>query len=394
MRVLHVISGIDPENGGPPAALLGMCAAQQRAGMEVTVATTWQRPHVPAVAERWREVGFPVELIGPARGRLSRHPALAAVLQTLIARHDVVHVHAVWEEIQHRAARIAQDLGVPYIMTPHGMLDPWNMSRGGFTKWLYLTVRMARNFRRASAIHFATDIERRAVDRFHFGAPAIVEPFGVDVAQFQHPPPSGAFRREWQQQLAEDGLVILYLGRLHPGKGLELLVPAFAAVANVVPNAVLVIAGPDTSGYRTCVEQMIDAGKIADRVVFTGILQGDERIAALLEADLLALPSFHENFGMVVAEALAAGTPVLVSDQVNLHPEITSAGVGVVVRTDVRSVAEALRRWLTDHPARLAAAERAKPFAREHFDRDRIGVRWGLHYARVIASSGNGGTGL
>jgi glycosyltransferase involved in cell wall biosynthesis len=181
--------------------------------------------------------------------------------------------------------------------------------------------------------------------------------------------------------------MILYLGRLHPGKGLELLIPAFASIAGEVPRAVLVIAGPDSGGFRARVEQMVRDGGITDRVVFTGLLQGDDRAAALNEADLLALPSYHENFGMVVGEALAAGTPVLVSNQVNLHADVAAAGVGVVVPTEVPAVANALRRWLLDDTLRRAAAERAAPFARDRFNWTQIGQRWVNHYARILSSA-------
>lgn len=385
MRVLHVISGIEPENGGPPAVLLGMCRAQREAGLDVSVVATWQRPHAPQVAEQWQDSGVPVTLVGPATGVLSRHPDLTRKIELLTGRADIVHIHAVWEEIQHCAARAAHRLNVAYVITPHGMLDPWNMSHGRLKKRLYLAWRMRTNFRRAAAIHTATAIERRSIDRFGFGPTVLVEPFGVDLDVLSQPPTRDKFHTNWPALAGQPRLVVLYLGRLHPGKGLELLIPAFASIAPEVRGAVLVIAGPDSAGFQSRVEQMVRNAGVSDRVVFTGLLQADDRVAALAEADLLALPSYHENFGMVVAEALAAGTPVLVSDQVNLHPDVAAAGVGVVVRTEVSAVADALRHWLLDDALRRAAAERAAPFARERFNWAEIGRRWVDHYSRLLS---------
>jgi glycosyltransferase involved in cell wall biosynthesis len=126
---------------------------------------------------------------------------------------------------------------------------------------------------------------------------------------------------------------------------------------------------------------------IADRVLFTGMLKGQDRIAALQDADLFALPSDHENFGVAVVEALAAGVPVLISDHVNIRQEIADAGVGVVVPTDPQKIAAALDQWLTDDPLREAAATKAAPFARRMYDWARIAQNWKQHYESIVSNN-------
>src|SRR5437016_5289358 len=121
MRVLHVISGLDPANGGPTFALEGLAKAQVREGLDVTVAATWQNQSGFPVAERMRQANVKVKLIGPAHGKLSRHPELTSAIRVAVGEADVLHIHALWEEIQHRAAREAQQRNVPYVVTPHGM---------------------------------------------------------------------------------------------------------------------------------------------------------------------------------------------------------------------------------------------------------------------------------
>jgi glycosyltransferase involved in cell wall biosynthesis len=382
MRILHVISGLDPQNGGPTTALTGMAKSQAAAGLDVSVLATWKETTGFPVAEHLRQAGVNVTHIGPATGRFSRHPQLAAATRTQVARADVVHIHAMWEEVQYQAARAARTAGVPYLFTPHGMLDPFNMSKGKLLKHLYLALRLRRNLDQAAALHLATTMERDAVARLGLRPPTIVEPFGLDLAEFQTLPPPGVFRSRYPALGGKP--YVLFLGRIHPGKGLELLVPAFAA-ANL-PEAMLVIAGPDSDSFRQQVEATVTACGLRDRTLFTGMLTGIDRIAALAEAELLALPSFHENFGLAVAESLAAGTPVIVSDQVYLYREIVSQGVGAAVPLEVAPLAAKLKRWMTDKSLRQAASERARPFVQERFDWRQIAQHWVEHYARLASS--------
>src|SRR5437867_2216080 len=127
MRIVHAISGIDPRNGGPTNALIGLTSAQVRAGLAVRVVSTWQDEDAFRSAEKLKQFGVGVRMIGKARGKLSRHPQIVPAMEEELKNADVLHVHAVWEEIEHLACRAAWRVGVPYVFTPHGMLDPWNM---------------------------------------------------------------------------------------------------------------------------------------------------------------------------------------------------------------------------------------------------------------------------
>lgn len=382
MRIVHAISGIDPRNGGPSNALIGLAAAQVRAGLDVRVVATWQDPDAHRSAERLKQLNVGVRMIGKAHGKLSRHPEIISALEEELESADVLHIHALWEEIQHQAARAAQRMNKPYVLTPHGMLDPWNMRKSRLGKQLYLALRLRRNLDRASLLHFTTEIERRWVDRLELSPPAMVETLGLDLSEFDNLPDRGTFRAQ-NPRLANKP-IILFLGRIHYGKGLELLIPALAMMRR--KDAVLVIAGPDSGGYQANVERWIAEHGVRDRVIFTGMLDTPAKLAALTDADLLAAPSFHENFGLAVIESLAVGTPVIVSDQVNLHPEVTAAKVGAVVPMEVPALAAELDRWLDDDALRHSAASRAPAFARRRFDWDQIARRWVGHYQKVVAN--------
>jgi glycosyltransferase involved in cell wall biosynthesis len=386
LRILHAISGINLENGGPPIALAGLAGAQARARLDVSIVATWTTDPCPHIVAALESKGIKVTHIGPARNPMSRHPDLPRVLDDLLSRADVLHVHAVWEQIQHVACRSAERRHVPYVVRPCGMLDAWNMSNGWLKKRLYLALRMRKNLDRAAAIHFATDLERQSAARLGLRAPAIVEPLGLNVADFENPPAPGTFKGK-HPNLADKRL-ITFLGRLDRGKGLELLIPAFARIAPQFPDAHLVIVGPDShSGYRATVEQMIRQHNVGQRTLLAGMLKGRDKLAALVDAYVLCQPSFHENFGIVVVEALACGTPVIVSDQVYLHPEISKAGVGAVTPMTVDAVAGALTAWLSDPPLRTGAAAKARPYALATFDWNQIAGHWTQHYERLIATN-------
>ena len=381
-RILHIVSAIDPLRGGPIMALLGLAQAQKRVGLDVSLASTFLRGESVAPADDLRRQGIATELIGPAYRALRWHRAIRPVLREMVARADVVHVHALWEEIQHQAAALSRDAGVPYVVTPHGMLTRWSLAQSTLKKRLYLRWRMRRDLEGAAAVHYTTEAERDASAGVGIGVPAIVEPLGVQLDEFAELPPPGTFRQKFPQ--TRDRPLVVFLGRIHPGKGLELLVPAFAQART--RDAMLVVVGPDSGGYRATVERMVREHGIQDHVLFTGMLRGPERVAALADATLLALPSFHENFGVAVIEALAAGVPVIISDEVNIHREIAAANVGAVVPTRVEPLAAELRRWLSDDALRAAAAERTRPFTRQAYDWQRIARRWAEHYRQIVES--------
>jgi glycosyltransferase involved in cell wall biosynthesis len=381
MRILHVVPTIDPAQGGPISVLAGLAPAQVAAGLDVSVVATTRAGENLVLSDRLKDAGVKVNLVGPATGALRRHPQLKTVVCSAVDAADVVHVHAVWEEIQHQAARAARSAGVPYLVTPHGMLDPWSLSQSRWKKKLYLAWRGRSNLAAARALHFTTKTEADLVAPLRLGPPAIVETLGVDLKEFEELPERGSFRKDYPA--IGNHPVVIFLGRLHPKKGLDLLIPAFADAE--LNDTVLVVAGPDADGYRAKLEAEVAARGLASRVLFVGMLHGRDRVAALADADLFVLPSYQENFGIAVVEALAAGTPVLISDQVNIWQEIAEASVGGVTRADVRLLTEGLRRWMNDEPLRRGAAGRARPFVWGRYDWREIAGRWKGHYASVAS---------
>lgn len=362
MRPLHIASSIDPKAGGPAMVVVGLARAQAAAGCEVAIAA----PQADGAAEILRnQPNLTVH-------NLNWNAGVRDQLRPLVRQCDVAHIYGLWEPIQHHAAVVCREAGKPYIFEPCGMLDRWALRRSRLKKWIYMKARLRRDLQSAAAIHASTSWERDQTAPLKLRPPIVVVPAGIELAEFEQLPPRGTFRARFPA--LQNKPVILFLGRVFPGKGLEMLVPALARMRN--KDATLAVVGPDSDGYTRQMRNRAAELGIEDRVIFTGMARGRERIEALVDADLFSLPSEHENFGVAVLEAMAAGVPVIVSDQVGLCNDITEARAGEAVPLDVDRLAEALDRWLADDSLRKDAGARARELAFGHFTWDLVARQW------------------
>jgi glycosyltransferase involved in cell wall biosynthesis len=349
MRILHVISSLDRKAGGPPVALAGLARAQAKLDVSVSVVSTFAAGADMSLADELRSAGVEVTLIGPAKGKFQRHDEIVTTLSSLIAQADVVHIHTLWEEIQHQAATIARRRGVPYVFVPHGMLDPWSLGQRRWVKRAYLAWRLRRDLNGAMFIHVLNADEARLIQPLRLTPHCEVIPNGIDP--IEPLPETAAFEKPY----------VLFLSRLHPKKGLDYLADAFAIVAAARPDVRLVVAGPD-DGAEKDFDARITASGLAGRVQRVGPLYGEAKLAAMRGAELLVLPSRQEGFSVAIVEALACGTPVVISEQCHF-PEIASEAAGQVVSLDAKSVANGMLVLLNDASAREAASGRARELA-------------------------------
>jgi len=378
LRVLHVISGLDRADGGPTVALVGLTSALARLGVRVSVLATPRSSECSSTVEELREKGVRVRLGDHRRMTFGRSSKLRKVLMEEVARANVVHIHALWEEAQYQAASISRLQQKPFIVRPCGLLDPWSMSQHRVKKRLYLELRLRRHLSAAAAIHFTTSLEEERARSLRIQAPTIVEPNGIDLDEFKKLPLSGGFRK--RLAIPEGVPLVLFLGRLHPKKGLDLLIRAFADGAP--SNAVLAIVGTGDSSYEKALRQNAASHGLGDRAKFVGFLHGRDRVAAYADSTVFVLPSYSENFANSVMESLAGGTPVIISDQVNLHAEIASAQVGGVVPMTPDALSSEIRRWLGDPARRQLAIANARSFL-EPYDLKKIAASWLQRYREL-----------
>lgn len=365
-------------------ALEGMASGQAAAGLSVRVLSTQSRRGEATVCAALEAAGVEVHELQGASAGLRRHRELCPALRRLLLDTDAVHIHSMWEQPQHVAARLAVECGVPYIISPHGMLDPWSLGQSKWKKRVYLRLRGLTNLRRAARLHFTTQTERDLAAPFRRPGQDLVEPLGVDVSTLGVPhDPALDLRR--RHRLSE-GPVLLFFGRLHPKKQPEILIDAFSRLLKQRadgPRPSLVLAGPADPAYEAALRHRVASSGTAHATIFTGPLAGADRVAALRSADLFCLPSQQENFGLAVAESLAAGTPVLISDQVNIWREITEARVGWATSPELDPYSTRLIELCRDPGLLLTTAKRTVAYAGETYDWSQISKRWLEHYSKL-----------
>ncbi len=264
-------------------------------------------------------------------------PSLRRRFRLLLDGVDGVHIHGLWEAGSVVAAHAAHALRKPYVLSAHGMLEPWALANKGAKKKLYSTLVERANVDGAACLHALTSAEAEDYRRFGSTRPIAVIPNGVDIPGS---PSSSAFLERFPE--LRDRRIILFLGRIHFKKGLDLLVRAWTMLIADHPDAVLVIAGPDSEDSQATAEANIAKSGVADRVLFTGMLQGELKWSALAAATAFVLPSYSEGFSVAVLEAMGMGLPVIVTTGCHL-PEVQQYGAGWQIRPDAFELLAALQ---------------------------------------------------
>jgi glycosyltransferase involved in cell wall biosynthesis len=341
MRILHVVAGLPAAGGGLADAVARMAREACRLGHDVTIATVAGRDDPLASAAREAEAaGVRIVRHEPSAPRaiyFSRH--MLRGLAALAARADVVHVHSNWTFPVWWGCQTAISAGRPLVMSPHGCLDPVRLALSAWKKRLAGCFDQ-RYLRRADVIHATSEAERDWIEQYVGGRPRIeVIPIGVDLPALRE-----------TANPAERTRTVLSLGRLHPLKGLDLLLDAWPlAMRELGPGDgwALVIAGPDEQGARAGLERQAQ-GLGLGNVQFAGPLYGAEKDRAIANANLFVLPSRSENFGIVVAEALAAGVPVITTKGTPWQEIDGSCGWWVDVNSHAIAAALAAAMRLSD----------------------------------------------
>jgi glycosyltransferase involved in cell wall biosynthesis len=360
MRVLHVIPSAAPIDGGPNLAVRALARGLVRRGIDVTVATTnaagadaLDVPLDTPVIEEGATYRYFARTV-PGTWKFSW--PMTRWLWEHARSYDVVHVHALFSYATIPGCRAAAHAPVPYVLRPLGTLSEWSLGHRRWKKRPYYALLERSHLEMASAIHVTSDAEAEDVARLGYGARARVIPLGVDV---DDRPISRSHAGRSDRPLR-----LLFLSRLHEKKNVPLLLQALAASAHSAAGVELVIAGDGDAALRSRLETLVTELGLRDRVRFVGHVDGEEKRNAFAEADCFVLPSAHENFGLAVAEALAAALPVIVTPGVALAPNVAAAGAGLVVEPTVDSLARAIA-WAADHPGALVEmGERAWWLAR------------------------------
>jgi glycosyltransferase involved in cell wall biosynthesis len=396
LRLLHVISTLAPSAGGPTRVLQDLAKAQVAAGHSVAICTTDRDYPV----DRRLPIGYftsafpsPIQIhsFSVQYEPLLLSLPMARWLSKEIRAFDVIHIHGLYRFPLSFAAYRARMSKIPYIIRPHGSLDPFLYTKSSVGKLAFKRIYERcfdlPNLQTASALHFTAIEERERTVFLNLRAPSFVVPNGLDWSRYRQLPAKGWLRA--RLGLA-DQPIVLFLGRLHFKKGLDLLIPAFDALRRSIPNVQLVIAGPENDEYGQQVRERVQELGVASSIHFIGALTGDDTLNAYVDADVFALPSYTENFGMTVIEALACSLPVVISDQVNIHAEVSGADAGIVTRCDVSEVTQALQALLTDPGRRHAMGLAGRRLVESQYTWPPIAEELTKQYEAVIARNSRG----
>jgi glycosyltransferase involved in cell wall biosynthesis len=368
LKILHVIPSVGRLRGGPSVAVRTIAQGLVNHGIVVDIATTDDngtgRLAVP--------LGQPVIEDGVTYWYFPRQIPFYTVSWPLsrwidvhVEEYDVLHIHALFSFSATVGAFWAARRGIPYVVRPLGVLNSWGIrNRRPLLKKLSLRLIERRMLAHAAAVHFTSEQERCEAELATPGTRSVVIPnpvasLGADEKQSAEPfltrHPDLAGRR-----------VVLFLSRVDPIKGLDLLLNGFARIRKVLPDAVLVVAGNGEESFLARLRAQAQQLGMQRDVIWAGFLEEAAKRAAFAAADVFVLPSYSENFGIAVVEAMANGLPVIVSDRVAIHHEVAQAKAGIVVRCDAYEVQQALVQILGSRSVRDQMARNARRLAREY----------------------------
>jgi glycosyltransferase involved in cell wall biosynthesis len=343
-RLLHVVDSLAPAAGGTTEGIRRLAESGVSA-VEVVCLDEAGEAYL-------RGQSFPVHALGPAQGNYRYTPRLGEWLRGNLARFDGVVIHGLWQYHSYGSYRVVRGR-IPFVVFPHGMLDPYfkrAFPLKHVKKQVYWVAREYRVLRDARAVCFTTPIERDLA-----AGTMWPQRWNPVVVSFGTSQPAGdpVMQREIflsQFPALRGRRFFLFLSRFHSKKGCDLLLDAFARVAEMHPDLDLVMAGPDEEGLRPQLEAQATGLRISARVHWTGMLEGDLKWGAFYAAEAFVLPSHQENFGIAVVEALACGVPVLISDKVNIWPDIAHDEAGIVNPDTVEGTYRSMTTLLAMQP--------------------------------------------
>lgn len=391
MRILQIIPSISLVYGGPSQMVRGLSAALAKQGVDVTILTTnsngdrGQPPLDVPLNQPVEEEGYQVRYFpcSPFR-RYKFSLDLLNWLKQHASEFDLAHIHALYSPVSTASATICRSQKLPYILRPLGTLDPADLQKKKQIKKIYTALLERPNIAGSAAIHFTSQEEANISERFGVKTKDFVIPLGVTLPEIQEDP---------EQLLANLKInlqhpLVLFMSRIEPKKGLNILIPALEKVLEKQINFQFILAGsnPQDPEYEFKIKQQIQQSPLAEKTIITGFVTGNVKTALLKAADLFVLPSYYENFGIAVAEAMATGTPVVISKGIYIWEDVEQAQAGWVGNNDIDEMANLIETALQNQPERQRRGLNAQNYALQYYSWDAIAQQMIQAYQQVQAS--------
>ena len=373
MKILIVVPALGSIYGGPSQTVVELAETYNSYDCEVDIVTTNANGAIELGVSLYRWINkksyrvqyFPCYKLGDYKFSLS----LTHWLFRHIADYDLVHTHAIFSFPVLPAYWACQFHRIPYVITPHGMLEPWALSYKAWKKGLYYNLIEKPAIKRASAIQLLASSEASNFRSLELNTPHVLVSNGIHCRDFEKLPSPELFYKQFPDTRYKT--LILFLGRIDPKKGLDLLAPAFSKVHHQFPETHLIVAGPDNIGFLPTAQGYFTQAECLDAVTFTGMLTGSLKYAALAAASVYVAPSYSEGFSMSVLEGMASGLPCVITTGCNF-PEAAAAQAACVVNIDADAIANALIKCLSSPTQAKEMGDRARQLILQKYTWDRI----------------------
>lgn len=385
MKVLHVIPAIGKLYGGPSISIIELVESIAKCGIQTDIVTTNangnHQLNVPL--QTWiEENGYRTQYFPYWKIKDYKiSPSMAQWLFRHVRDYDLVNTHAIFSSSILPAYWSCQRYQIPYVIHPHGMLDMWALAYKRWKKLPYYTLLEKPALARASAIRVLASSEAESIKHLGVKTPLASIPNGIWQQNFVKLAGSEHFYQAFPQ--TRDRPLILFLGRIDPKKGLDLLATAFAKVHHMFPQAHLVIAGPDNIGFLSTVQGYFAQAGCLNAVTFTGMLTGSMKYSVLAAASIYAAPSYSEGFSISVLEGMAAELPCVITVACNF-PEAALAEAACVVDIDANEIANALIQCLSNPQQAKEIGNRARQLIFNHYTWEKIGTKMIEVYTKII----------
>ncbi len=378
---MHVVAHLDPQFGGLSAVVPQLVKELTTTGTVSAEIAAFCTPEesIPSLSPRIAVTRWPLSRTSWVRDR-----TLGTHFRNSVMAADGLHIHGLWEQSTFLAARVARALGKPYVISAHGMLDPWALQNKRVKKLLYGALVERRTVAEAACVHALTEAEAEDYARFGSQSRVAVIPNGVTL------PASASGELFLKVFPALRGRrLLLFLGRLHHKKGVELLVRSWAELAAAHPDAHLVLAGPDFEQTQARMERLVEELGMSARVTFTGMLRGELKWSALAAASVFVLPSYSEGFSVSVLEAMGMGVPVIISPACHL-PQVGGGFAGWIAQSEPVSLTSSLQEFLSNSPeVNDAMGARGRRLVRERYSWPAIAAQMAEVYRWVASGAGS-----
>lgn len=393
LKILQIIPSISLVYGGPSQMVRGLSQALAKQDATVTVLTTdsngdeGQAPldvplNQPVDIDGYQTIYF---RCAPFR----RYKFSLPLLQWLNrhgAEYDIAHIHALFSPVSSAAATVARWQKLPYILRPLGTLDPADLAKKKQFKQLYAALLERPNIKGSAALHFTSEQEAKVSERFGVNTQDVVLPLGVVLPEFSCSDAEAQQAIRQRYGIADGVPIVLFMSRIDPKKGLDLLLPALENLRRSDKPFHFILSGgnPQDQSYVEAIGQQIKYSALKDCSTVTGFVSGDLKAQILQAADVFVLPSYYENFGIAVAEAMMAGKPVVISDQVHIWQDIKNSQSGWVTGCEQSDLTQRLSEALADPAERQQRGENGRKFAQENYGWDAIASRMLTTYRQLL----------